>query len=50
MGDLELLKVELEQHRRALAMLPPESPIARETAIDLIERCQNAIEAARRIG
>lgn len=50
MTTIELLRVELEQQRRALAMLPPQSPLTRETAIALIERCQSLVEAARRIG
>lgn len=50
MSELELLRTELERERRSLAMLPPESPITRERAIALIERCQAAIDVARRIG
>jgi hypothetical protein len=50
MTSIELLRVELEQQRRALAMLPPQAPLSRETAIALIERCQAAIDATRRIG
>ena len=50
MTTIELLRVELEQQRRALAMLPPQAPLTRETAIALIERCQSVLEAARRIG
>lgn len=50
MSDLELLRVELEQLRRSLAMLPPNAALDRGQAIVVIERCQGAIEAARRIG
>jgi hypothetical protein len=50
MTSIELLRVELEQQRRALAMLPPQAPLSREAAIALIERCQAAIDATRRIG
>ena len=49
--DIEYLRSELENERRSLAMLPPSSPITREKAIALIERCQRAIDAVRgRIG
>jgi hypothetical protein len=50
MSDLELLRVELEQQRRSLAMLPPQTNMTRERALELVTRCQAAIEAARRIG
>ena len=50
MTTIELLRVELEQQRRALGMLAPETPLSRETAIALIERCQAVLEHARRIG
>jgi hypothetical protein len=50
MSDLELLRVELEQQRRSLAMLPPQAHISREHALELVTRCQAAVEAARRIG
>lgn len=46
MGDLELLKSELEQERRSLAMLAPSATISKHEAIALIERCQRAIDAA----
>ncbi|MBK5223867.1 MAG: hypothetical protein JJE52_13550 [Acidimicrobiia bacterium] len=49
MADLATLEAELEQERRSLAMLPPSAPLTRETAIALIERCQQAIRAAREI-
>jgi hypothetical protein len=49
--DIEFLRSELEIERRSLAMLPASSPITREKAIALIERCQRAIDAVRgRIG
>ena len=48
MGDLELLRVELEQQRRSLAMLSPGSPITREKAVALIERGQRLVDEARR--
>jgi hypothetical protein len=48
MGDLELLRVELELERRSLAMLSPGSPITREKAIAMIERCQRLVDEARR--
>ena len=48
MGNLELLRVELEQERRSLAMLPPNAPITREKAIALIERCQRLVDEARK--
>jgi hypothetical protein len=50
MSELELLRVELEQLRRSLAMLPPNAALDREQAVSLIERCQGAIEASRRLG
>jgi hypothetical protein len=50
MSELELLRVELEQRRRSLAMLPTTTALTREQAIAVIERCQHAIDAARRIG
>jgi hypothetical protein len=50
MSELELLRVELEQRRRSLAMLPTTTSLTREQAIAVIERCQHAIDAARRIG
>lgn len=42
------LEAELERERRSLAMLPPTSPLSREQAMALIERCQKALRDARR--
>ena len=50
MNDLDVLRAELERERRSLAMLPPQTPVSREVVISMIERCQLAIETARRIG
>lgn len=47
MTDLASLDAELERERRSLAMLSPRSPLSREKALELIERCQAAIRAAR---
>jgi hypothetical protein len=46
MSDLELMKAELEQERRSLAMLRPSATISKDEAIALIERCQRALNAA----
>ena len=46
MSDLTALTVDLEQQRRSLAMLPPGTPITRETALELIERCQTVVATA----
>lgn len=47
--SLTAVEAELERERRSLAMLPSSSPITRERAIALIERCQQAIRVARRV-
>jgi hypothetical protein len=48
MVDIELLSAELERERRSLAMLSPRTPLSREKAIVLIERCQAALEETHR--
>jgi len=48
MDDLESLRSELEQLRRSLAMLPPSAPLTREKGLALVERCQTAVDTARR--
>ncbi len=50
MTELDLLSTELEQQRRSLAMLPPRTALTREQVMDVIERCQAAIDRAKRIG
>jgi hypothetical protein len=48
---VEAARRHLKIERRSLAMLPPSSPITRDKAIAIIERCQRAIDAVRgRIG
>jgi hypothetical protein len=44
MENLDRLSAELERERRSLAMLSPRTPLSREKAMTLIERCQAAIE------
>lgn len=48
MTDLALIEAELERQRRSIAMLPAEAPLTRETAMAVLERCIEALRAARR--
>lgn len=47
MTDLRTLETLLEQHRRSIAMLPAGTPLTREAALQLVQRCQEALAAAR---
>ena len=48
MADLALIESELERERRSIAMLPPEAPLSRETAMAILERCLTAVREVRR--